>query len=97
MPTLVFDEIDSGVSGQIALQMGSILRQMASEHQVITITHSAQIASRAENHYFVYKDTNSETTNTKLKLLNPNERMIEIAKMLSGDPPTDSALKTQKN
>jgi len=96
LPTLVFDEIDSGVSGQIALQMGSILRQMASEHQVITITHSAQIASRAEHHYFVYKDTKSETTNTKLKLLNPNERMIEIAKMLSGDPPTDSALKNAK-
>ncbi|MBK9272660.1 MAG: DNA repair protein RecN [Saprospiraceae bacterium] len=96
LPTLIFDEIDSGVSGQIALQMGSILRQMAEQHQLITITHSAQIASRAEHHFFVYKDSKATTTNTKLKLLNNQERLTEIAKMLSGDPPTVSAIKNAK-
>ncbi len=96
LPTLIFDEIDSGVSGQIALQMGRILREISDHHQVITITHSAQIASRAQHHFFVYKDSASDHTLTRLRQLDTKERISEIAKMLSGDPPTETALNNAK-
>ncbi|MEP7196413.1 MAG: DNA repair protein RecN [Saprospiraceae bacterium] len=92
LPTMIFDEIDTGVSGQIALQMGNILLNMSKDHQLITITHSAQVASRATHHYFVYKDSSSKITNTRFKKLEKEERMIELAKMLSGDPPSASAI-----
>lgn len=92
LPTMIFDEIDTGVSGQVALQMGNILRDMSVHHQVITITHSPQVASRAKHHFFVYKDSTSKLTNTKLKKLEAEERYVEIAKMLSGDPPSSAAL-----
>ncbi len=92
LPTMIFDEIDTGVSGQVALQMGNILRDMSTHHQVITITHSPQVASRAKHHFFVYKDSTSKLTNTKLKKLEAEERYVEIAKMLSGDPPSSAAL-----
>ena len=92
LPTMIFDEIDTGVSGQVALQMGNILRDMSVHHQVITITHSPQVASRAKHHFFVYKDSTSKLTNTKLKKLEADERYVEIAKMLSGDPPSSAAL-----
>lgn len=92
LPTMIFDEIDTGVSGQVALQMGNILRDMSAHHQVITITHSPQVASRAKHHFFVYKDSTSKLTNTKLKKLEAEERYVEIAKMLSGDPPSSAAL-----
>jgi len=92
LPTMIFDEIDTGVSGQVALQMGNILRDMSGHHQVITITHSPQVASRAKHHFFVYKDSTSKLTNTKLKKLEAEERYVEIAKMLSGDPPSSAAL-----
>ena len=92
LPTMIFDEIDTGVSGQVALQMGNILRAMSTHHQVITITHSPQVASRAKHHFFVYKDSTSKLTNTKLKKLEAEERYVEIAKMLSGDPPSSAAL-----
>ncbi len=93
LPTLIFDEIDTGVSGQVALQMGNILRVMAKDTQLICITHSPQVASRANQHYYVYKDTTSKLTNTQFKILEKQERNIELAKMLSGDPPTASAIK----
>jgi DNA repair protein RecN (Recombination protein N) len=90
---LIFDEIDTGVSGQIALQMGNILKQMATYQQVICITHSPQVASRAKHHYYVYKEHKDKKTNTNIKLLNTTERLNELAKMLSGEPPTKAALK----
>ncbi len=93
MPTMIFDEIDTGVSGQIALQMGNILKNMSAHHQIITITHSPQVASRAKNQFYVYKDSSSKSTITKLKKLEKQERMYELAKMLSGDPPSASAIK----
>jgi DNA repair protein RecN (Recombination protein N) len=96
LPTLIFDEIDSGVSGQIALQMGRILREISDHHQVITITHSAQIASRAQHHFFVFKDSAGDHTLTRLRQLDKKERISEIAKMLSGDPPTETALNNAK-
>ncbi len=90
---LIFDEIDTGVSGQIALQMGNILKQMATHQQVICITHSPQVASRANHHYYVYKEHEGKKTNTNIKQLNKTERLNELAKMLSGEPPTKAALK----
>jgi DNA repair protein RecN (Recombination protein N) len=91
LPTLIFDEIDSGVSGEVALQMGIILQELSKNHQVISITHSPQIAAKADRHYFVHKMDLEDRTITGVRYLNHNERVLEIAKMLSGDPPTDSA------
>lgn len=90
---LIFDEIDTGVSGQIALQMGSILKTIAAHQQVISITHSPQVASRAEKHFFVFKEHLKDATQTRIKQLNEEERINELAKMLSGEPPSKAALK----
>ncbi|MCC6753212.1 MAG: DNA repair protein RecN [Saprospiraceae bacterium] len=90
---LIFDEIDTGVSGQIALQMGALLRQIASHQQVICITHSPQVASRCNHHFYVYKEHADAMSATRLRPLNEQERIEELAKMLSGDPPTKAALK----
>lgn len=91
LPTIIFDEIDSGISGDVAMKMGNILKQLADHHQLISITHSPQIASKASKHYFVYKQNTPERTLTAVRALNPTERIYEIAKMLSGDPPSESA------
>ncbi len=92
LPTMVFDEIDSGVSGEIAQKMGVILTDLSNEHQIITITHSPQIASRAHKHFFVYKYDTDLRTITKIKELDRIGRIDEIAKMMSGDPPSKPAL-----
>ena len=92
MGTMVFDEIDTGVSGQIALQMGNILAELAKKIQLIAITHSPQVASRADQHLLVYKEHLKNETRTNIRLLNSVERIHEVAKMLSGDPPAKSAL-----
>jgi DNA repair protein RecN (Recombination protein N) len=91
LPTLIFDEIDSGVSGEVALQMGLILQKLASDHQVISITHSPQIAAKANAHYFVHKIVIEDRTITGVRQLTEEERVLEIAKMLSGDPPSEFA------
>lgn len=92
LPTLIFDEIDTGISGDVSLRMGHILRRLSRQHQVISITHSPQIASQADAHYFVYKKDTEERTLAKLRLLNNDERIRAIATMLSHSPPSDSAL-----
>ncbi|MBK9107721.1 MAG: DNA repair protein RecN [Saprospiraceae bacterium] len=89
---LVFDEIDTGVSGQIALQMGTILKSIAMQQQVICITHSPQVASRAASHYYVYKQHQDQSSETKIRPLDEKERIVELAKMLSGEPPTKAAI-----
>lgn len=91
LPTLIFDEIDSGVSGEVALQMGIILQALSSDHQVISITHSPQIAAKANAHYFVRKKVVGNKTTTAVSQLNHEERILEIAKMLSGNPPSEVA------
>jgi DNA repair protein RecN (Recombination protein N) len=96
LPTLIFDEIDTGVSGDVALKMGHILRDLANRHQVISITHTPQIAARADHHYLVYKYIEGETTLSAVKLLEQKERVTEIAVMLSGNPPSKSALDNAK-
>ncbi|MFK7948808.1 MAG: DNA repair protein RecN [Saprospiraceae bacterium] len=96
LPTLIFDEIDTGVSGDVALKMGYILRDLANRHQVISITHTPQIAARANHHYLVYKYVENDTTISTVKLLNKKERINELAVMLSGNPPSKSALSNAK-
>lgn len=96
LPTMVFDEIDSGVSGEIANKMGLILQELATDHQVLTITHSPQIAAKAKQHFYVYKFDSSERTHTSIKVLGPDERIKEVAIMMSGDPPPSAALDTAK-
>ena len=96
LPTLIFDEIEAGISGEVARKMGVILHQLSARHQLINITHSPQIAAEADYHYFVYKYISGNKTKTGIKLLSKEERITELAKMLSGDPPSDSAIKNAK-
>ena len=94
LPTIIFDEIDNGVSGEIAGKVGSILKRMGGFMQVIAITHLPQIAAKGDRHYWVYKSENNLTTVTFIKQLSHAERVGEIAKMLSDETVTDSAYKT---
>ncbi|MBT7425247.1 MAG: DNA repair protein RecN [Flavobacterium sp.] len=92
LPTIIFDEIDSGVSGEISNKMAHIMSQMSQQMQVITITHLPQIAAKGNHHYKVYKEELNNTTTTSLKQLSEDERIVEIAEMLSGKNISDSAL-----
>ncbi len=96
LPTLIFDEIDIGISGDVALKMGQILRNLAANHQVICITHSPQIAAKGEVHYYVFKDDSTDRTLAQVKKLNKSERVQVIATMLSSNPPSASAMKNAK-
>ena len=96
LPTLIFDEIDTGISGDVSLKMGHILKELSERHQVVSITHTPQIASRADAHYFVYKTVDGNRTITRIRLLNHDERIRSIAVMLSGNPPSESALATAR-
>ena len=93
IPTLIFDEIDTGVSGEVAAKIGGIMRQMGQSLQLISITHLPQVASQAEHHYFIYKDNEGERTQSHIRLLDSKERIKEIAKMLSNDQVTPEAIK----
>ena len=92
LPAIIFDEIDTGVSGEVANNMGSIMRKMANHLQVISITHLPQIASKGKQHYKVFKETTEDTTITKITHLNRDERLVEIAQMLSGENPSQAAI-----
>jgi len=96
LPTIIFDEIDTGVSGEIANKMGEIMRDMSKTMQVFAITHLPQIAAKGVNHYKVFKTVLGENTVSELKLLNNDERIIEIAEMLSGKDISDSAINHAK-
>ena len=96
LPTIIFDEIDTGVSGEIAHKMGDIMKGMSSEMQVFAITHLPQIAAKGQQHYKVFKSIQGESTISELKLLSAEERIVEIAEMLSGKDITDSALNHAK-
>ena len=93
IPTLIFDEIDTGVSGEVAAKIGGIMRQMGNSLQLISITHLPQVASQAEHHYFIYKDNAGERTQSHIRVLQREERITEIAKMLSNDKVTPEALR----
>ena len=96
LPTIIFDEIDTGVSGEIANKMGEIMKDMSKTMQVFAITHLPQIAAKGTNHYKVFKTVLGENTVSELKLLNSDERIIEIAEMLSGKDISDSAVNHAK-
>jgi DNA repair protein RecN (Recombination protein N) len=96
LPTLIFDEIDSGISGEVALQMVRMMKEISKNHQVICITHLPQVAGQGDDHYFVYKDNSSQKTISKIKRLDVNERVVELAKMIGGANPTSSALESAK-
>ena len=93
IPTLIFDEIDTGVSGEVASKLGDIMQKMGESLQIISITHLPQIASKAKNHFFVYKDEDNEKTRSCIRQLSYDERVTEIAKMLSNDKITPEAIR----
>lgn len=96
LPTLVFDEIDTGISGEVAQRMGQIIDELSTSHQIIVITHSPQVASKGDHHLFVFKQRHNKMTHTHIKQLDVDERQLEIAKMLSGEPPSEAALENAK-
>src|SRR5690606_37377105 len=96
LPTIVFDEIDSGVSGSAADKMGTVLYNLGRHHQVICITHSPQVASRADKHLFVYKEMTADKSETRIRDLKRDERITELAIMMSSDPPSSTALENAK-
>ena len=93
IPTLIFDEIDTGGSGEVASKLGDIMQKMGENLQIISITHLPQIASKAQNHFFVYKDETEQKTRSCIRQLSHDERVTEIAKMLSNDKITPEAIK----
>jgi DNA repair protein RecN (Recombination protein N) len=96
LPTLIFDEIDTGISGEAAKQVGIIMQGLAQAHQLISITHQPQIAARANAHYFVYKAIKGDKITTSIRVLNNDERITTIAQMLSGEKPTAAALENAR-
>jgi DNA repair protein RecN (Recombination protein N) len=96
LPTLIFDEIDTGISGEAAKQVGIIMKGLSAAHQLIAITHQPQIAARAAAHYFVYKSMVKDKVATSIRLLDNDERITAIARMLSGEKPTAAALENAR-
>jgi DNA repair protein RecN (Recombination protein N) len=96
LPTIIFDEIDTGISGEIAQKMGVMMEKMSSNHQLITITHQHQIAAKGENHFYVYKSETEKGTKTNIKELTSNERLLEIASMIGGKNPSQTALESAR-
>lgn len=96
LPTIIFDEIDTGVSGEIAIKMVNMMKEMSKNHQVISISHLPQVAAKGDAHYFVYKDSSAAKAVSKIKQLTQEERIVEIAKMLGGDHPSEIAYQNAK-
>jgi DNA repair protein RecN (Recombination protein N) len=96
LPTLIFDEIDTGISGEVALQMVRMMQEIAKNHQVICITHLPQVAAKGAVHFFVYKDHSAEKTISKVKQLTVEERVHELAKMIAGSNPSAAAQASAK-
>ena len=96
MPTIIFDEIDTGVSGEIAIQMVKMMQTMAKNHQVISISHLPQFAAGGDSHYFVFKDHSADKSVSKVKKLDADERVFAIAQMIGGEKPGDSAVQSAR-
>lgn len=93
LPTLIFDEVDTGISGEAARQVGNLLRDLSQYHQVIVITHQPQVAARGARHFFVYKDADGkQKISTRVRVLQPDERVLAIARMIGGEQPGEAAL-----
>ena len=96
LPTMIFDEIDTGVSGEAARQVGIIMKELSGKRQVICITHQPQIAGKADSHFFVYKMVENNAVKTNIRRLSDEERITAIARMLSGEKPTAAALENAR-
>lgn len=97
MPTLIFDEVDTGISGEAARQVGILLRDLAQYHQVICITHQPQVAAKGSRHFYVYKDEDQrQRITTKVRILQQDERVMAIARMIGGEQPSDAALQNAR-
>ncbi len=96
LPTLIFDEIDSGISGEAAKQVGIIMKDLARTRQLISITHQPQIAGKADRHFFVFKEIKGDAIKTSIRVLSQEERITTIAQMLSGEKPTAAALENAR-
>jgi DNA repair protein RecN (Recombination protein N) len=96
LPSIVFDEIDTGISGEAALKVSQVMKQHATSHQVIAITHLPQIAGKADAHFYVYKTSTKNSTHTHIRQLNENERIEELARMLHGENPSDKVIEAAK-
>ncbi|GAB4117373.1 MAG: DNA repair protein RecN [Thermoflexibacter sp.] len=96
LPTIIFDEIDTGISGEIAIKVSKMMKEMSKRHQLIVISHLPQTAANGDCHYFVYKDDSSERAISKIKKLNEQERLVEIAQMIGGANPSPTALQSAK-
>lgn len=96
LPTMIFDEIDTGISGEAARQVGIIMKDLSSKRQVICITHQPQIAGKGDAHFLVYKEIEKDKVKTNIRLLNKEERIVTIAKMLSGEKPTAAAMENAR-
>ncbi len=96
LPTMIFDEIDTGISGEAAKQVGIIMKDLSKKRQIICITHQPQIAGKASAHFFVYKEIKGEAIKTNIRLLDEDERITAIAKMLSGEKPTAAAIENAR-
>lgn len=96
LPTLIFDEIDTGISGEAARQVGIILKGLSRRRQVICITHQPQIAGKADAHYFVFKEVKGKHIKSGVRLLSKDERINAIAQMLGGEKPTAAALENAR-
>lgn len=96
LPTIVFDEIDTGVSGEIANRVAELLASISKNMQVVSISHVPQMASKGQQHYKVYKETSEGITNTKITVLNTDQRLVEIAEMLSGKNPSEAAVQNAR-
>ena len=96
MPTLIFDEIDSGISGEAARQVGLLMQELSAHHQVIAITHQPQIAALASQHLYIYKTTSEEQVTTQMRELSGEERVSAIARMMAGDKPSEAVLATAR-
>lgn len=96
LPTIIFDEVDTGVSGDVANRMGDLMKEISRNIQVITITHLPQVASKGDNHFKVYKQDTADSTHTSVRRLGNDERVMEIAAMLSGDKVSEAAIDNAK-
>ena len=96
LPTIIFDEIDTGVSGEIAIKMVNMMKEMAKNHQVLAISHLPQVAAKGDAHYFVYKDNSSAKSVSRIRQLSEDERVEEIAKMIGGNKPSTIAYENAK-
>jgi DNA repair protein RecN (Recombination protein N) len=96
LPTIVFDEIDTGISGEVAVKVGKMMQQMAQKHQIIAISHLPQMAAQGDTHYFVYKEDTPERTISRVRKLTEEERVNEIAHMIAGANPSANAYQSAK-